>query len=158
MHIFTMFVWFRWRNTSLLSSLLTGRKLGMIWALFTQPAGHWCDLHTKQVRNRPHVAPCCFNMYKLWKTASSPVYTYVIIIIIIIYFISWAETHEKWLAVQSVQQQLLRSIEPNWKVIYFFQLPLPVCGHTDGLFSQILGSVSKVLNTTIKYRGTELVF
>lgn len=42
---------FRWRNTSRPRGSPTGRKLGMRWASFTQPAGHWCDRPTKLVRS-----------------------------------------------------------------------------------------------------------
>lgn len=49
---------FRWRNTSLQRSLPTGRKLGMRWASFTQPADHWCDPPTKRVRNTLAVWTC----------------------------------------------------------------------------------------------------
>lgn len=64
---------FRWRNMSLQRGLPTGKKLAVIWASPTQPADHWCDPPTKQVRsdvnkcllvffgyiNIQHVQPVC---------------------------------------------------------------------------------------------------
>lgn len=64
---------FRWRNMSLQRGLPTGRKLAVIWVSPTQPADHWCDPPTKQVRsdvnkcllvffgyiNIQHVQPVC---------------------------------------------------------------------------------------------------
>lgn len=54
---------------SLQRGLPTGRKLGMIWASFTQPAGHWCDPPTKQVRN---THPAQFEQAQVME---SPVYS-----------------------------------------------------------------------------------